>query len=172
MMTGLILQLMCLAAVMALLVRMAIGDLRAFIIPNRLNAAIAVVALVYIAACTPLSQLPDVLLWRGVQLLAVFALFGGLFALGWMGGGDVKLMAALALLFPLPELAQVLIYSSIAGGLLGLIAAIARKRRQAMVNGAETAASSEIPYGIAIAFGAMIPASQLFIKTSMTVLAA
>lgn len=164
----LLVQCLSLAVLIALLLRMAIGDLRAFIIPNQLNLAIAGVALVYIAASAPIDELALALLWRVVQALVIGMVFAVLFACGWMGGGDVKLMIALALFLPLPELTQLLVFSSLAGGVLALVAMLRRQRQQAMANADETQARIEIPYGIAIAVGGIIPSSQLFVKTAMT----
>jgi prepilin peptidase CpaA len=166
----LLLQSLCLLVLMGLLVRMAVGDLRAFIIPNRLNAGIAALGLAYVLLSAPADGIFATLLWRLIQMFAVGLMFSLMFAMGWMGGGDVKLMAALALFFPMPELAQLLIFSSLAGGGLGLLAAIAKRWKPAMVDDASTSGPTEIPYGIAIAFGAIIPASQLFVKTAVTLL--
>ena len=81
-----------------LLIAAAITDLRSRIISNRLNLAVALLAPLWWLACG-LEPWPGM----AAQLLVgalVFALFTGLFALGMMGGGDVKLLGALALWFP------------------------------------------------------------------------
>jgi prepilin peptidase CpaA len=86
-----------LVALAATLVVAAVIDARTFTISNRLNAVVALGAPVYwlSIALTP---------WPGiaVQLAAgaiVFGLLAGAFYAGMMGGGDVKLAAALALWF-------------------------------------------------------------------------
>ena len=67
-------------------------------IPNGLNAAIASLApLWWWAHGLPLW--PDVA-WQIGLAAVVFALFAGAFALGMMGGGDVKMIGALALWLP------------------------------------------------------------------------
>ena len=76
--------------------------------------------------------------------VAVFAIFAGLFALGWMGGGDVKLLGALALWLPLVPLLRMLIAMSVLGGVLTLIVIAVHRFRKL-----ET--SPEVPYGVAIA---------------------
>ena len=70
-------------------------DLRTREIPNGLNFAIALLAIPFWWA-TALAFWPDVALQIGVAAL-VFAIFAGAFAMGMMGGGDVKLIGALAL---------------------------------------------------------------------------
>src|SRR3546814_4627991 len=50
--------------------------------------------------------------------LAVFLTFAGLFAIGAMGGGDVKMIGAVMLWIPLPLFLPMLMVMAIAGGLL------------------------------------------------------
>ncbi len=102
----------------ALLVAAAWGDIKHYTIPNRLNAAIALLALAY---------------WYGAQLgwsdvgiqialgIGVFLVFAGAFALGMMGGGDVKMLAALALRLRPDQILQMLVAMSLAGGVLTLV---------------------------------------------------
>src|SRR5215217_9672015 len=82
----------------AALVGAAIGDWRTRTIPNWLTLGIALAAIPF-WYLTGLEVWPDVALRLGVAA-GVFALFAGAFALGMMGGGDVKLVAALALWLP------------------------------------------------------------------------
>src|SRR5206468_5509103 len=107
-----------LAGLAALLIVAAVIDVRTFTISNRLNAAVALSAPLYwlSIALTP---------WPGmaIQLAAgaiVFALLAGAFYAGMMGGGDVKLAAALALWFPPAGTLKFLVVMSIAGGVLTL----------------------------------------------------
>src|SRR3954462_3762805 len=64
-------------------------------IPNWLNAAIAAGAIPFWWA-SGLHLWPDVALHVGVAL-GLFAIFALAFQLGMMGGGDVKMLAAVAL---------------------------------------------------------------------------
>ena len=121
----------------------AVGDWRSRIIPNRLNAAIAVLAIPFWWA-SGRSIWPDMALQVAVAA-AVFALFALAFYLGAMGGGDVKLVAALALWLPAMAVLKLLVIMSIAGGLLTLAMLIPHRF-------AKSAGQPEIPYGIAIAF--------------------
>ena len=120
-----------------------VTDWRKREIPNWLNAAIALGAIPFWYA-TGVSLWPDVAVHVGVAA-AVFAFFAAAFALGWMGGGDVKLLGALALWLSWPAVVQLLFIMSIAGGVLTLAMAIPHRL-------ARRTAALEIPYGIAIAF--------------------
>src|SRR3546814_14295655 len=81
-----------------------------------------------------------------VSLFAVFAL---VFAMGWVGGGGVKLIGALALWFPFQPLLWVLIVMSLAGGAITLALAIEHRVRRAT-------APLEIPYGVALVIAGQI----------------
>jgi len=124
----------------------ALSDWRERLISNRLNAAIALGAIPFWWA-SGLTLWPDVALQVGTAAL-VFALFALAFRFGAMGGGDVKLVAALALWLPPGATLKLLVIMSIAGGALTL-AMLIRHRMQ------KSGGALEIPYGIAIAFGGM-----------------
>lgn len=88
-----------LLALLAIALLFAAGtDLKRREIDNWLNLAIALAAPAFWWA-GGLALWPDVALHLGIAL-AAFAVAAGLFAIGQMGGGDVKLIAALALWFP------------------------------------------------------------------------
>ena len=125
------------------LVVAAVGDWRSRTIPNWLNGAIALLAVPYWFALG-LDPWPQMALQVGVAL-GVFALFAILFRFGAMGGGDVKMVAALALWLPLGAVVKLLVVMSIAGGVLTVAMLIPLRLRKA-------AEQPEIPYGIAIAF--------------------
>ncbi|HEX8262833.1 MAG TPA: prepilin peptidase [Allosphingosinicella sp.] len=132
------------ALLAAALLVAAIGDWRTRIIPNWLNAVIALLAV-------PFWWSIGLDPWPGVALqlalgAAVFALFAIAFRFGAMGGGDVKMAAALALWLPFAGVVKLLVVMSIAGGVL-TVAMLAAHRL------AKAAGQPEIPYGIAIAFG-------------------
>jgi prepilin peptidase CpaA len=88
------------------------------------------------------------------MLAAGFALFSR----GWIGGGDAKLFAAAALWIGWSAIAQFTAFVAIAGGLLALGALVLGLVRQAEVSSPAVIANSqaELPYGIAIACGALI----------------
>jgi prepilin peptidase CpaA len=144
-----------LLAILAVLLLVASwDDLKTRTIPNGLNLAIALLAIPFWWA-NGLALWPDVALQIGVAVL-VFALFAGAFAIGVMGGGDVKLIAALALWLPWQAVLGLLMIMSLAGGAL-TIAMIIRKRL------AQSEAALEIPYGVAIAFAGLWLISERFL---------
>jgi prepilin peptidase CpaA len=135
-----------LAALALLLVVAALIDVRTFTISNRLNLTVALLAPVYWLSIA-LSPWPGM----AVQLAAaatVFVLLAIAFYTGMMGGGDVKLAAALALWFSPGSTIKFLVMMSIAGGVLTLavVGWHRLKRREGR---------PEIPYGVAIAVGGL-----------------
>ena len=83
------------ALLAAALLLAAIGDWRTRTIPNRLNATIALLAIPYWWSIgLPLWPGPALQLALGAM---VFGLFAIAFRFGAMGGGDVKMAAAVAL---------------------------------------------------------------------------
>src|SRR5262245_28032565 len=108
-----------------------VTDLRTRRIPNVLTFGAAVLAIVVHG---------DVGGWTGagVSLLgwvAGAALFLPLFALGGMGAGDVKLLAAIGAWLGPGAVVWVALFSSIAGGAMALIVSVASGYlTQAMVN--------------------------------------
>lgn len=145
-MTGPWLPSLLLATLAALLLWGAVTDLRSRTISNALNLAIALLAPLWWWA-NGLALYPDIALQLGLAL-AVFALFAGLFALGWMGGGDVKLLGALALWLPGEAMIALLVIMALAGGVVTLVT-LAHHRI------ARRAGQPEIPYGVAIALAGL-----------------
>jgi prepilin peptidase CpaA len=139
----------------AMLIVAAVIDARTFTISNRLNLAVALGAPVYwmSIALTP---------WPGIaiQLAAgatVFLILAGAFYAGMMGGGDVKLAAALALWFSPAGTIKFLMLMSVAGGVLtlGLLGWHRAARREGR---------PAVPYGVAIAFGGLAILAQRFLN--------
>jgi len=144
-----------LATLAALLVVAAVIDVRTFTISNRLNLAVALLAPVYWLSIA-LSPWPGVALQLAAGGL-VFTILAGAFYAGLMGGGDVKLAAALALWFSPASTIKFLILMSIAGGALtlGLLAWHRARKLEGR---------PEIPYGVAIAFGGLAILTQRFLN--------
>ena len=144
-----------LAGLAAILVAAAVIDVRTFTISNRLNLTVALGAPLYWLS---IALAP----WPGmaVQLAAggiVFGLLAGAFYAGMMGGGDVKLAAALALWFSPVGTVKFLVLMSIAGGVLtlGVLTWHRMQKREGR---------PEIPYGVAIAFGGLAILTQRFLN--------
>jgi prepilin peptidase CpaA len=144
-----------LALLAMLLVVAAVVDARTFTISNRLNLAVALLAPLYwLAVGLPLW--PEAAIQLAVAL-GVFILLAGAFYIGMMGGGDVKLAAALALWFSPASTLQFLVLMSLAGGVLTLIVLVAHRMRK-------KPGKPKIPYGVAIAFGGLVILAQRFLN--------
>lgn len=128
-----------------LLLMAAWTDIKTRTISNELNATIALLAIVFWFVIG--EPLPAVALRTGVAI-AVFAVFAGLFMLRMMGGGDVKMIAALALWLPINALLTMLIVMALAGGVITVVMLVRQRFRP-------NEAKPEIPYGVAIAIGGL-----------------
>lgn len=132
------------ALAIALLVA-AVTDLRRRQIDNGLTGAIALTApLFWIAS----GLSPIGIGWQVAIACAAFAVLAGLFAMGAMGGGDVKLLTALALWLPPIPFLTLLLVMAVAGGALtvafGAWHVLRREKGRVAV-----------PYGIAISIGGL-----------------
>jgi prepilin peptidase CpaA len=139
----------------AILVFAAVVDVRTFTISNRLNMTVALLAPAYWMS---IAMAP----WPGmaIQLAAgavVFTLLAGAFYAGMMGGGDVKLASALALWFSPSGTLRLLVFMSLAGGVLTLVLLAWHRARKAE-------GRPQIPYGVAIAFGGLAILTQRFLN--------
>jgi prepilin peptidase CpaA len=137
----------------------ALKDLTTFTIPNALSLAlIAAFPLAALALGLPLGVIGlSVAVGAGALVIGM-----GMFAAGWIGGGDAKLFAAAALWIGLPGALSDLLFTGLAGGafavgLLGLRSAPARAVLPVgpawfmrLVEPGEN-----VPYGVAIAVGAL-----------------
>jgi prepilin peptidase CpaA len=92
-------------------------------------------------------------LWHNlVVFLAILVLGTFAFSAGWLGGGDVKLLAALGLWFDFRGALLLIGATFLAGGVLAALYLLARPLRRS--RGSE--ANRRIPYGLAIAAGALV----------------
>lgn len=131
----------------ALLVSAGLEDVRQRTIANWKNVAVALMAPAWWWSIG-LSPWPD-MAWQLGVAVAVFALFCGAFAMGMMGGGDVKLIGALALWLPLGPLLSMLMVMAIAGGAVTLLMMIEHRIRRGE-------SPLEVPYGVAIALAGLL----------------
>lgn len=124
----------------------AATDIRRRQIDNWLTASVALAAPLYWWA-SGLSLWPGVAMQVGVAL-AVFSVLAGLFALRMMGGGDVKLLSALALWIVPADFLKLVIVMALVGGVLTIVVGawhVMRRQRDRIA----------VPYGVAIAFGGL-----------------
>ena len=138
-----------------LLVVAAVIDVRTFTISNRLNLTVALLAPLYwLTVGLPLW--PEAAIQLAVAA-AVFGLLAGAFYIGMMGGGDVKLAAAVSLWLSPASTLLFLVLMSLAGGVLTLGVMVAHRMRS-------RPGKPEIPYGVAITFGGLAILAQRFLN--------
>jgi prepilin peptidase CpaA len=158
-MTPEIVKTLVLCIFAGLVIGAAVKDLSTFTIPNWISIALA--ATFVPAALAVGVSIPAI----GVSFavgLAALTLAVGMFALGWIGGGDAKLMAAAALWVGLKGVAPFALYTGLAGGALalGLVALRSAWVRPLIEAGPRWARrlatpGEAAPYGVAIAIGAL-----------------
>ena len=139
-------MILMLALLATLLLVAAWTDIRSRIISNHLNAAVALLAVPWWFA---LGLGGYDILFQIALAAGVLVLFAICFALGMMGGGDVKLLAALGLWLPLTKMLMMLEIMALGGGLLTIGMVVAHKLRKAP-------GKPEIPYGVAIVAAALL----------------
>ena len=152
-----------LALLAILLIVAAVIDVRTFTISNGLNACVALLAPVYWWSIG-LPLWPDAAIQVAVAA-AVFAALAATFYIGMMGGGDVKLAAAIALWFKPVTTLKFLVIMSLAGGLLTLVVLLIHKKRaNPPLDEEGKVMRPEVPYGVAIAVGALWILAQRFLN--------
>ena len=147
-------DLLC-ATLATMLLWAAVIDIRTRTIANGLNLTIALMAPLFWWA-TGIDLWPDAAIRVGTALI-VFLLFALAFHLGAMGGGDVKLAAALALWFAPADTLFLIVLMSLAGGVLTVIVLLEHRARK-------NQGRPEVPYGVAIAFGGLWLLAQRFLN--------
>jgi prepilin peptidase CpaA len=143
----------------ALMAFAAASDLLTMTISNRVS--LALVAGFLILAVAGGMGLPDILSHIGAGATVLVVAFS-CFAMGWVGGGDAKVASTVALWFGFAHLMNYLLYASVFGGALTLLLLQFRQwplpyalTGQAWLMKLH-AKESGIPYGIALATGALM----------------
>jgi prepilin peptidase CpaA len=155
------LQFAALIAFAALMLLAAVEDLRRLVIPNALTLSLCVLWPLY-ALTTP--SLFGIL---GSLACAIVVFLAGalLFSRGFIGGGDVKLLAVATLWAGPGGVGALLLGTGIFGGMLALsllmppvaqLATLARTKLGPGDLSVKDAAATPVPYGIAIAAAATI----------------
>ena len=143
----------------ALMAFAAASDLFTMTISNRVSLALAAgfLALALLSG----MGLYDIFSHVGAGA-AVLAVAFACFAMGWVGGGDAKIAAAAALWFGFGHLLNYLLYASLFGGALTLVLLQFRQWPLPYPFAGQAwllklhAKESGIPYGIALAIGALM----------------
>ena len=144
------------AIYLCLLVLAAVNDAATYRIPNRISLAVGVLYPVHVLAA------PEPVPWMAAAAIAAAVFLGGgvLFARRVLGGGDVKLMAAVALWAGPAGVLGVLVVTALAGGAMALLMmsplrfGLALALDEAGQPAARDAVlESVLPYGVAIAAG-------------------
>lgn len=154
-----LIHVLMLAAFPALVIVAALRDLTSYTIPNWIS--VALLALYPVAALTtgmPAGAVGLALAAGGLALVAGIAMF----ALGWIGGGDAKLFAAAAVWLGWPAAAPYVIWTALAGGGLAVLLLWGRRIAQPAAQhgpswfGRLMTPGGDVPYGLAICFGALV----------------
>jgi prepilin peptidase CpaA len=143
----------------ALMAFAAASDLLTMTISNRVSLGLAAGFLVL--ALLSGMGFYEILLHLGAGAAVLVVAFA-CFAMGWVGGGDAKLAATAALWFGFGHLLNYLLYASLFGGALTLL--LLQFRQWPLPYPFATQAwliklhakESGIPYGIALAIGALM----------------
>ena len=136
-----------------------VRDLTTMTIPNWMSLVLA--ALFLPAALVVGLGWPEILIHLGIGVAAL-VIGVGLFALRVLGGGDAKLLAALSLWMGLDGVLLLVLWTAIIGGGFSLALILARARFAAWAPtapgwiGRLLAQGGDIPYGVAIAGGALL----------------
>lgn len=132
----------------------AVSDIRHYIIPNT-APIIIVIAFVFVACLMPMQFLTGGLLTS----LVIFIIGAFFFARGWMGGGDVKLLAAVSLWAGPSFLSIFAVVTGLSGAILAAIMLSPLRRYMPMASADALTmtgpAQEPMPYGVAIAAGGL-----------------
>ena len=135
------------------------SDLLTMTISNRVSLALAAGFIVLAFAG---GMAASDLMLHAAAGAAILAVGFACFAFGWMGGGDAKIAAVVALWFGFAHLMDYLVYASLFGGALTLLLLQFRQWPLPYPLAAQTwlarlhAKESGIPYGIALALAALL----------------
>jgi len=141
-----------------LLLMAAWTDIKTRTISNELNATIALLAIAFWFVAGE-TLWPDIAIRIGVAL-GLFVVCAGLFMIRMMGGGDVKMIGALALWLPFQALLAMLTVMALAGGVITIFLLVRHRFRP-------NAERPEVPYGVAIAIGGLWVIANGLLTTSV-----
>jgi len=143
----------------------AYTDFSTMKIPNKVSLALAAGFLLTLPLhWQGFPVLGDHLMIGAMFLVAGFAMF----AFGWLGGGDAKLMAAIGLWLGWADALPFILYTTLFGAALGLFLLLGNqflpvRLRTSTVGMRLFQGDTDMPYGLALAAGALFiwPTSQI-----------
>jgi len=143
----------------------AITDVRSRTIPNAIPISLVIFALIFKAMHGPVD------LGISIAAIIVMLMLGSVvFSMRFLGGGDIKLLAAGCAFLPVSEMTQFLLFTAVGGGLLAIVTAALNGTLKKTLHGAFTilhgvrvdpsiavapTTQTSLPYAIAITFGAI-----------------
>jgi prepilin peptidase CpaA len=154
-----------------LMVFAAFSDLLTMTISNRVSIALAILFIV-LAVASGLSAAE--ISWHLASGISILVLGFGLFAFGWIGGGDAKLAAATAIWLGFDHLGEYAFVASLLGGMLTLLIlglrhwpGLAISTNQAWIKRLHEP-DTGIPYGIALASAGLLlyPESAIWLAAA------
>jgi prepilin peptidase CpaA len=159
-----LLQAALLSVFPILVIMAALTDVTSFTIPNRISALLI---LGFFPAALAMGR-PVGEIGLDVAIFAIALLAGmAMFAAGWIGGGDAKLLAAASLWIGVAAMPDFLIVTAMAGGGLVILLVNARSSWAQPYLAAAPAwlarlatPGGDVPYGVAIATGALMAFPQ------------
>lgn len=141
----------------------ALSDVFTMTIGNRVSAVL-IAAFLIVAPFIGLSWLDFG--WHLAAFAAVLAATFALFAVGAMGGGDAKLLAATSLWMGFgPSLVEYILWATICGGVFTLLLLVFRKSSFSVYAGEvpilrRIVDEKDVPYGVALAIGGLLAYPQ------------
>lgn len=155
-------ETIALTAYVGLIIYAALSDVSRLIIPNRISIALATIfPVAALIAGAPILGVGLHLLF-GFGVLAVGIV---LFNFKVLGGGDVKLLAAISVWTGMTAFAPFILWTAIAGGAMALALLMARQLIPAGTYPAVVdhllKKQNGIPYGVAIMIGALMAIPSL-----------
>jgi prepilin peptidase CpaA len=143
----------------ALMAFAAVSDLLTMTISNKISL---ILVAGFIILAIPSGMLGEDILQHVMAALIVLTVSFICFAMGWIGGGDAKVVSAAALWFGFSYLLNYLISASLFGGALTFLLLQFRKWPLPVGLGKHKwlqdlhTEGADIPYGIALALGALL----------------
>jgi prepilin peptidase CpaA len=164
-----LLQIALLVVFPALTIVAALRDVISFTIPNWISIALAAA---FLPAALAMGAAPGQIGLACLIGLGALVVGMGMFAVGWIGGGDAKLFAAAGLWMGLNALLPYLLITALAGGALAVLLLGLRSMwlRPLTVRGPGwlgrlTTPGENVPYGAAIAVGALAAFPESLLAT-------